>query len=252
MVMYDKNQAENWVRDKPLTIDDFFVKPLALEEFYKIGNHKIVLDMGCGEGYYSRLMSNTAKKVISVDKSEQMIGKALSKERENSLGIDYHVADVRNMPFIEDSSIDIAFPNFVAHYFTPKQLVQFYQEMARCLKSDGRFILSGVHPEYFFTKKFGEAMKFENSGYDYIKSRGRSFPGTLKTTDGRILEVSVVHSTMGDHLSAMDKSGLTYNNKIEPTQLPDEAKQFEHFKEFDGHNVFIVMMGGKYNTNNQI
>src|SRR5437588_5356467 len=52
----------------------------------------IVLDLACGDGFFSRLMKSWgAREVVALDISEQMIGLAREKEKAENQGIQYHV-----------------------------------------------------------------------------------------------------------------------------------------------------------------
>jgi 2-polyprenyl-3-methyl-5-hydroxy-6-metoxy-1,4-benzoquinol methylase len=54
-----------------------------------------VLDLACGEGYYSRLFrANGASRVVGVDLSEKMIELARASEAQSPLGIEYAACDV--------------------------------------------------------------------------------------------------------------------------------------------------------------
>ena len=50
-----------------------------------------ILDLGCGTGKHAFYMANAGCTVTAIDKSQQMINRALSHER-----IKYHVADIEN------------------------------------------------------------------------------------------------------------------------------------------------------------
>ena len=53
-----------------------------------------VLDLACGEGFYSRLVRERgAARVVGVDWSSGMIGLAIAAEKESPLGIEYRIGD---------------------------------------------------------------------------------------------------------------------------------------------------------------
>ena len=59
---------------------------------------KKVIDIACGEGYYTRLLRQQgAEKVTGVDLSERMVELAKAQEAVQRLGIDYVVGDGRNL-----------------------------------------------------------------------------------------------------------------------------------------------------------
>ena len=55
---------------------------------------KSVLDLACGEGFYSRLIRERGPaRVVGVDWSSGMIGLAIAAEKESPLGIEYRIGD---------------------------------------------------------------------------------------------------------------------------------------------------------------
>src|SRR5260370_38571194 len=59
---------------------------------------KSVVDLACGEGFYTRLLRlQGARKVVGVDLSEAMIELARAEERKQPLGIEYQVQDARDL-----------------------------------------------------------------------------------------------------------------------------------------------------------
>src|SRR5215216_4929538 len=61
-----------------------------------------VLDLACGEGFYSRLLRlRGAGRVVGVDVSEKMINLARAAEADDPLDIEYVVGDARSFPTTE-------------------------------------------------------------------------------------------------------------------------------------------------------
>ena len=58
---------------------------------------KAMLDLACGEGFYTRMIRRGAARVTGVDLSEGMVGLARCQEA-HRLGIDYVVGDARDLP----------------------------------------------------------------------------------------------------------------------------------------------------------
>lgn len=52
-----------------------------------------VLDVGCGQGYFSRRLARLGAKVVGIDLAENMIDNARAHEQKNPLGIGYRVLD---------------------------------------------------------------------------------------------------------------------------------------------------------------
>ena len=76
---------------------------------------KRVLDVGCGDGLYARLVAQRgAEQVVGMDSSSEMIRLAEVAETEQSLGIQYYVHDVATMPML--GSFDLVIAVNVLHY----------------------------------------------------------------------------------------------------------------------------------------
>jgi toxoflavin synthase len=99
-----------------------------------------VLDMACGEGFYTRMARQRgAAKVTGVDLSEGMIQLARKQEDAHRLGIEYLVADARR--FEPASAYDTVVAAYLLNYARDRQELQAMCDgIARCLKPGGRFI----------------------------------------------------------------------------------------------------------------
>jgi 2-polyprenyl-3-methyl-5-hydroxy-6-metoxy-1,4-benzoquinol methylase len=59
------------------------------------------LDIGCGEGHNTRLLSQRRALVTAIDISEAFIAHAKQAEKQAPLGIDYRVASAVDLPFAD-------------------------------------------------------------------------------------------------------------------------------------------------------
>lgn len=105
---------------------------------------KWILDLGCGEGYNTRILAERGAKVVGIDASKELIELARAKEEEEPLGIEYHVADAARLSMLKDESFDIvvAFMSLMDILGLESAL----REVGRVLKRGGRFCFSIIHP----------------------------------------------------------------------------------------------------------
>lgn len=106
-----------------------------------IGNFadKSILDLACGDGFYTRKFKPDAKDVLGVDISEKMIELARQEEARKPLGIKYLVGDVIELG--EMGHFDLVVASFLLHYSqTKEQLLKMCQNIYANLKTGGRFI----------------------------------------------------------------------------------------------------------------
>ncbi|MEJ2250830.1 MAG: class I SAM-dependent methyltransferase [Candidatus Lokiarchaeota archaeon] len=69
------------------------------------------LDVGCGEGYNTRLTAKKGAKMTAIDISEKFIELAKDKEEKTPLGITYEVSSALNLPY-DDEKFDFVINGF--------------------------------------------------------------------------------------------------------------------------------------------
>jgi toxoflavin synthase len=107
---------------------------------------KTVVDLACGEGYYTRRLSKRgAERVVGVDLSEGMIALARAEEARRPLGIDYLVQDVRSVSLAAE--FDLAVAAYLLNYARDREeLGAMCRGIARCLGPGGRFVSVNSNP----------------------------------------------------------------------------------------------------------
>jgi ubiquinone/menaquinone biosynthesis C-methylase UbiE len=119
-----------------------------------------VLDLACGEGYYTRhLKRSGAARVVGVDISQGMVDLARHQEERDRLGIDYVVQDVKQLEM--DETFDVIVAAYLLNYArTYDELLEMCSAITRHLKPGGRFVTVNNNPshriEHFMaTRKYG-------------------------------------------------------------------------------------------------
>lgn len=101
------------------------------------------IDIGCGEGYNTRLLAEKGAQLNAVDISEIFIEKATELENNDPLHIKYTVASAIELPF-ENGCFDFA-TSFMCLMDLPDP-TQALKEAYRVLKPGGFFQFSITHP----------------------------------------------------------------------------------------------------------
>jgi ArsR family transcriptional regulator len=98
-----------------------------------------IADLGAGEGTFSQLLAQRAKRVIAVDNSPKMVEFGAKLARENGVeNIDYRVGDLEAPP-IRAGSVDLAFfSQSLHHALHPQRAVEAAYKM---LKPGGRIVI---------------------------------------------------------------------------------------------------------------
>lgn len=102
-------------------------------------NNMSVLDIACGSGYGSSILSEKAKKVIGVDISKKSIDYAKNRYKKDNLEFVEGDCAELNMP---EGSFDVIVSFETIEHLSENQRELFLERIKRFLKSDGKFILS--------------------------------------------------------------------------------------------------------------
>jgi len=107
---------------------------------------KVVLDLGCGTGYFSRLLAKRYKQsnVIGIDFARQMID--VAKRDSTMTSLDFQQADAEHLP-LENQSVDLVFSNMMLPFCDDLNIV--VKEVKRVLRPNGLFIFSSLGPDSF-------------------------------------------------------------------------------------------------------
>ncbi|MDI6734294.1 MAG: class I SAM-dependent methyltransferase [Patescibacteria group bacterium] len=107
-------------------------------------NGKKILDAGCGQGYFSKILSDKrVKKVVGIDGSENLIKLAKSNYPENEK-LQFSIQNLKNpLPF-KDNEFDAIISNLALMDFDPIDTA--ISEFNRILSPQGSLIFSILHP----------------------------------------------------------------------------------------------------------
>ncbi len=106
-----------------------------------------VLDLGCGDGYYSRLLAQRgAARVVGVDVSGEMLAMAAAAEQRDPLGIEYLCSDVAALPDLGE--FDLIAGTYLLHYAPNEdRLRNMCARIAAHLSPGGRFVALNENPD---------------------------------------------------------------------------------------------------------
>lgn len=130
--------------------------------FNMLGNlaGKSILDLACGEGFYSRKFKDQgAAKVVGVDISQKMIELAREEETRKFQNIEYILGDVLELG--EIGSFDLVVASYLLNYArSPEELLKMCESIFANLKPGGRFVTINNNPSqapisYLKTEKYG-------------------------------------------------------------------------------------------------
>lgn len=115
----------------------------------EINKGEIILDLGCGLGFFTREFAKKGAEVIGVDISQKLIEQAssLGKDKEK---IKYYVASADNLPFVKNQSVDKA--TLILSIQNMENPDGVLKECARILKPNGKLFMVINHPAFRIPK----------------------------------------------------------------------------------------------------
>ena len=197
-------------------------------------SNKNVLDLACGEGFYTRqLKLRGANHVEGVDISKAMIELAIQAEDQNPLGINYHVQDVLNLEL--NKTFDLITASYLLNYAkTPEEMIQFAKVISNHLSPNGRFVTINSNPNYRGNKENLLKYGFTRESENYLE--GAEIVFRFYQADGNCIEVVNYHLDSITHDIALKQAGL-FNIQWHDIELSPEGK--EESGEDHWHSILI-------------
>jgi toxoflavin synthase len=195
-----------------------------------------VLDVACGEGFYTRLLRQRgAARVTGVDLSQAMIDLARRQELQQQLGIEYIVGDARELSV--GAQFDLAVAAYLLNYAATRQELQAMCDgIARSLKPGGGFVTVNCNPALSFPtapsyRKYG----FETSVVGEWRE-GAPIKWTFHLSDGPF-DIENYHLDVAIHEEAFRKAGFRDIRWHAPRLSPDGllANDLEFWSTFLDH-----------------
>jgi ubiquinone/menaquinone biosynthesis C-methylase UbiE len=116
-----------------------------------LAKNKVVLDLACGEGYGTAMLSSVAKKVIGIDISQDAVLHANMKYKTSSN--EFKLGDCQKLP-IDDNSIDLVVSfETIEHHDKHHEMLS---EIIRVLKPDGLLLISSPDRDEYAKTRTGE------------------------------------------------------------------------------------------------
>jgi len=200
--------------------------------FRIIGNvrDKHVLDLSCGEGYNTRILAKRGAKVVGVDFSEKMIELARQREKNEKLGIRYHVSDAADLKEFDNERFDVV--TCLMALMDIEHYEDAISEVARVLKKNGRFVFSITHPCFEYGATVGREpiaeWKYEEGTEDTAEKKAlhleiKKYFGITKcevSWDMKRLakpfKTTSFHRTLTDYFQALYENGFMVARLVEP------------------------------------
>ncbi len=128
------------MRDSRTSRNELIEEPVFLRLVGDVAG-KHCLDLGCGYGYYSRLLADKGATVIGVDNAALMLDEA--RKRTDSQSIQYELADIENLQFPPET-FDIVVSNLTFHYL--RDVGALFSNLHVWLRPHAPLVFTVEHP----------------------------------------------------------------------------------------------------------
>lgn len=131
--------------------EDTYQKMVILPNLLRLMDIKkgeTVLDLACGQGFFSRELSKQGASVIGADISQELIALA---RKHSPKSIRFEVAPADNLSFLKDNSVDATV--VVLAIQNIENIDGLLKECSRVLKQQGRFFIVMNHPVFRIPKQ---------------------------------------------------------------------------------------------------
>ena len=178
-----------------------------------------VIDIGCGEGRFCRLLASLGAEVTGVDLTEALVAKALQRAYG---GETYLVGNAEDLADIDDESFDIA-----VSYIVMVDLIDYRGSIDaawRVLKPGGRFVVCNVHP-----------IRMSQSGWIKQGDRKLFYPVDDYTLEGPRefnwwgKPFINMHRTLSSYVTAFLDAGFVLEGLHEPTPSEEQLAENPRF-----------------------
>lgn len=199
-----------------------------------------ILDVGCGEGYLTRLMSTRGADVTGLDYCKEFVVASREEAKRLALNIRYEHGDAAELPF-SDASFDAVVANHLFNELPDMEAA--VADFARVLRTGGRVIALMLHP-CFYRANFQRADRLEPilpSEYFGTRELSQKFQVSgLTSPDPVLVRLRPLESYFG----AFADAGLAVTQLFEPHPSAEQMKS-EWWRKNFRIPLFLQLVGTK-------
>ncbi|MBQ8468502.1 MAG: class I SAM-dependent methyltransferase [Clostridia bacterium] len=177
---------------------------------------KVVLDAGCGDGFFSNKLKKLGAKVYACDGAKAFVEMAKSEFD----GIEFSVEDLTKQLSYRDNYFDIVISSLVL--MDIDNIDTFFGEANRILKMNGKLIFSIMHPCFFLPDwvKDQNGKKLYKKVETYLQEKTELLHFWGETTH--------YHRTLSDYSKRLKKAGFAIS---EIRESPEDKQFFKNLPE---------------------
>lgn len=231
--------ADDWVAHADQNdYRNFLLMPLTIEILGDVRGLRL-LDLGCGEGGYSRELAKRGATVVGVDGSRRLVEVARQRAAEAKLDIEYLCANANSLPSLANASFD-----WVVAAMSLMDVEDYdgaITEVFRVLAPGGRLLMSITHPcfsapvsEWVRSEKrellhFAVDRYLQRAAWDSVITPRFSRPVVRR------------HRPLEDYLAAPLRLGFVLRDFREPAVTEEQIRQSPRMAKINRVPYFLFM-----------
>jgi len=171
---------------------------------------KKILEIGAGNGYFSRLLAKKGAKVTATDIASKLISFAQKEEKNNPLGITYLARNAAELRGVKNKSFDAVIANMCLMDIADAERAT--KEASRVLKKNGQFIFSVTHPAFSDFRQYWTIAKQKGKKYfarvvpTYLSSSAEKF--IFPIAGIKKFEATQYHRSIDTYFTYLRKAGF--------------------------------------------
>jgi ubiquinone/menaquinone biosynthesis C-methylase UbiE len=234
-----ENVADDWVRHADTNdYRNYFLLPLTMQMLGDVGG-RAALDLGCGEGGYSRELARRGARVTAVDGSARLIEVARERTLAEGLRFDYICTNANALDSIAAASFDLIVASM--SLMDVEDYGGAVREAHRVLRSGGELLMSVTHP--CFSAPVSEWVR-DDTGHPQFFAIDRYFERTQwEDFIARGFRAPVVrrHRPLEDYIGVLLQAGFELCEFREPRATADDVKKSARFEHLTRIPYFLFM-----------
>ena len=219
---------------------NFFLMPRMLEMLGDVAGRRI-LDLGCGEGGYSRQLKRRGADMIGIDGSETLVRIARERAEVENLDMQFICANANALDTIADSSCDIVVA--AMSLMDVEDYPGAVREIRRVLCNGGTLVMSITHP--CFTGRVAEWERDPDDRHHLLYFKvdryfdRQAWEETIsRESSARMLRR---HRPLQDYVQVLLREEFLLRDFCEAEPTEDELRKSDRFRKLARVPYFLFM-----------
>jgi 2-polyprenyl-3-methyl-5-hydroxy-6-metoxy-1,4-benzoquinol methylase len=231
--------ADDWV--KHADTNDYrnhFLLPTTLDLLGDVAGKRI-LDVGCGEGGYSRALALRGAQVTGIDGSARLIEVARERAQVQELTIKYLVQNANSMSGVDTHAFDIVLA--AMSLMDVEDYIGSITEIKRVLKPEGYLLMSITHPCFSAPVSKWERDSKGNLVHFIVDQYFDKIAWESFITDKFRKPVLRRHMPLQDFINPLIKQGFSLALFLEPVPTDEQIQKSPRFPRLKRIPYFLFM-----------